>query len=471
MSAKILNMKRLYSNTHNTFPRLELNSRKHILGILVIVCIGIGATFFFLRSYYNEPVGDDLLYRYVLDKHPLGENILKRKIQTLGDAIESQSTQYFYSNGRTVVHIFVQMFAGVWGHVAFCVVNTLMFVAAIMLICRYCFKGMMMRNIWCWILVMLSFFYLFPGGGNVWYSIAGAFNYLYPIMLVSGFLVVYDRLISGGKYLSGWKVSVISLFAFITGWSQECFAVPLAGAILIYVLTNYKHCGTKVRIVSLFLWIGTAVLVFAPGNLMRAMTSAKSLCGTLYWAAHYFMATHIITILLVLSIYLAFKDKSLFKRFVQENKILLYAWVISCVMGCLANTLIQSFYGIAFFSILLTFKIFPLCFNLAKKSIWINGTGLAILLLFSVHQAMIVSAQRKIQYFHREFLRSYVESPDGRLPVPEAPYRHPLVRPYAVTWFEHDASGWIMLTIQQYYGSLGKPLVLMTPQDSVPAKQ
>lgn len=468
MSTEQLNMNQLHSNACNTLLQSELNSRKYILGILVVVCIGFGAAFFFLRSYYNEPVGDDLLYRYVLDKHPFGENILERKIHTLGDAIESQSTQYFYSNGRTIVHVLVQMFAGVWGHVAFCVVNTLMFIAAVMLVCKYCFNGMMTRNIWCWIVVMLSFFYLFPGGGNVWYSIAGAFNYMYPIMLVSGFLVIYNRVILDGKHLTGWKVSVISLFAFITGWSQECFAVPLTGATLIYVLTNYKHCGNKVRIVSLFLWIGTAVLIFARGNLIRAMTSAKPFGATLYWAAHYFIATYIVAILLGLSIYLVCKDKVLFKRFVQENKMLLYAWVISCVMGCLANTLIQSFYGIAFFSILLTFKILPLCFNIAKKPKWINGVGLAILLAFFAHQTMIVSAQKKIQHFHRDFLRSYIESSDGRLTEPKAPYRLPLVRPYAVTWFEHDASGWIMLTIQQYYGSPSKPLVLVTSQDSIP---
>ena len=129
-----------------------------VLISLVLFATGIS---FGLRCYYQEPVSDDLLYRFVLDDNILGRNDCSRLVKNLGDAIESQSIQYFYSNGRTLIHILVQMFAGPWGGTAFAVFEGMLVVAIMTLFGFYCIPKRRRYNPLLWMLIAIAYLYLF----------------------------------------------------------------------------------------------------------------------------------------------------------------------------------------------------------------------------------------------------------------------------------------------------------------------
>lgn len=429
---------------------------------LIAVCVVAAAVFFFLRNYYHTPVSDDLLYGFVQGRNMLGAEPLDRPVHTIGDAIESQNNQYFYSNGRFPVHLLVQMFAGPWRGMPFCIVNAMMLAAAIVLVVRYCFSAQLRSRFWPWMLTVLSILYLYPGNSYAWYSIAGTFNYLYPLILATLFLAMFDKLASGDRF-SGWGIAGMSLLSFLMGWCQECYSIPLAGAVFFYVMSNIRRCRGRVWLVSVMLWAGTALLVFAPGNFARASAS-KNVVTMMGQAVGYFLSTYSFWAFLLLLLWLRIKNKTSVGSFIRDNRIIVYAWAIACAMGCVVNTLPQSFYGISFFSTLLAMRILPWCFK-NSGSRWPDMVAIVIFCFFVVHQTMVVVAEKKVDDFHKEFIKAFIESPDGVVVQPEPPARNPLAIPYAQTWFERYASQWTLWTVGKYYGKDNKPLVCLRQDD------
>jgi len=441
--------------------RRRLLARSLVFIILVLSAAAVG-----LRCYFREPISDDLLYRYILDAAPLGKNDYVTEVTGLADAIESQAIQYFYSNGRMPVHILVQMFAGPWGKTAFSVFIGILFPTVIILFTRYTVRKSQ-RTPLLWFLVVAAYLYLFQEWSGNWYSIAECMNYLLP-MLPALCTLLALRWINRPGNASSRKppvLAVLALLGFATGWSQECFAVPLSGGVFLWAATNFKKTGRHFWVLTTALWIGTAVLVFAPGNFVRLasrpgmlMTAANGLmflAGTwLFW----FMLAGLVTIRI------CGKEKS--RQFLSSNILELYMVAVAVAFGMVANTLPQSFNGVSFYSAIVLFRmtaLLPAPSGYSPKRLIL--TAILAIVLFT-HQTRLILAGREQMCVDHQFVEDYLASPDGVMPVPRVTVAADC-RPFMGTWlwFSSFVRGWYMYTLEKHYGKGTKHLILLEDPD------
>lgn len=430
-----------------------------IIGILLVTAISIS-----LRAYIREPVSDDLLYGYVLDNKPLGDNNYSEKVTSLSDAVRSQSIQYFYSNGRTLVHILVQMFAGVWGRGAYSIFLGCLMLSVIALFVAYTIPEANRKKPLIWLLVSVTFLYLFQNNSGIWYSIAGGLNYLFPIFLVIGYLLLLNKALTHDIKPNIIIIFLTILYAFITGWSQECYALPLSGGVFIYMIINRKELKSFILVLALPLWIGTAILVFAPGNFIRLGSGSSSILHSFLKGIYFLIGTRLFWLMLLGLILLRIKYKSKFKSFISANKLNIYILGIAIAFGMVANTLPQSFNGISFYSSILLFKLLQYGpFHKAKQN-YINLITIACLVILCIHQYRIISAQIEMKRINHAFVNEYLQSPTGVLAVPKI-YVSPDVRPFVNNWFTSSTRWWLMHTLNAHYMKRTKPITLLEQND------
>jgi len=173
----------------NKIPNHITMPKKIIYIILSLLACGI---FFLLDEIFYEPVSDELLYRFKLGEHPLGEEDYSEHIASLHDVFVSQFHQYFHSNGRYIVHVFVQAFAGLMPRIVFDVVNTIVLLGTIIMLMKFSIrKRTNFTSPILWIFAIIAYFYAFPGSSSLFISIPGALNYLWPMAITLIYIYIY----------------------------------------------------------------------------------------------------------------------------------------------------------------------------------------------------------------------------------------------------------------------------------------
>lgn len=278
---------------------------------LLLCCI---AAIFFFKSYYREDVSDDKLYQYVLGDNTLGKNAVNgQKVQCISDAVRSQYHQYFHHSGRVIVHTIVQMFSGVWGLGAFAVFNAILAIVAIALLVRLTQTADNRRSVIIWVLMAVALLYLFPRPDYLFYGIAYSMNYLFPIV-TSTILFLLLRKLQAGR-LSKLSIILFTIYAFFAGWTQEAFTVPISGGLFFWLIINRKKINFSIIPIIAF-WLGTAMLVLAPGNFAR-LEEDGSIMVMFGRAINHFVKMKLIWLLLISLMIYCVKDKASFKFFLQ----------------------------------------------------------------------------------------------------------------------------------------------------------
>lgn len=442
-----------------------MNLSKRTSYIIIATVLFVVAIFYFCRVFLRVPISDDLLYRFILGDKILGSGVYDSQITCFADALRSQSMQYFGSNGRFIIHTMVQMFTAVWGLTAYSIVNTLMFVVSLLLFGWYTFGKKNMSSVLLWMLTVVFFLYLFPGGSRVWYSIAGGMNYLYPLMLS---LIYFITLQSGLKNSSHSTLSYIGaiLLAFIMGWCMECYSLPLCGATFFYLVFNFKTLRKEGKLgwmlaLSLPLWIGGLVLIGAPGNYNRVGISG-SMIMTIFKALKFIVKTIPFWATIIgLGIFAAMRREQ-FKVFIKDNLFLVYCSAVAVALGFVANSSIQSFYGVAFFPGLLLFRMLGE-FDFFKRPV-ANLISLILAAGLIVHQYRIYRVVDELHNVHTQFVGEYLASTDGVMEVKT--YSCPAdCKPFVNSWFDGEHHDWDMFTLNRYYCNNEKEITLLSSKD------
>lgn len=440
----------------------ETNNKKFNI-ILIILTILASSFFTGIRAYYTEKTSDDLLYSFKLDNNPLGYNNFQEPIETLSDAIESQKNQYFHSNGRFVVHILVQMFAGPWGKKAWSIFLASLMGGSIILFIYYTVPVNKRLNPIYWILASFCFLYLFQDNSLDWYLICLGMNYLYPIFLTLAFLI-FIRISSYWRSNNLFFYFLLSFIGLITGFSQECFSLPLSGALffyLIYSLFNHHKIDKKIWTLTLSLWIGTICLVIAPGNFVR-LEGGKSIFVSLYDGLLFLINTKLIWLLLITVILIGLKRFN-FKIISKKNYIDVSAFILSILLGLIANSFPQSFNGVSLFAGILLFKLIA---QLEIKSIpRLSLISISLLAVLTVNQIRIIHYTKRFQNIYRQYIEDYQNSTTGIIPEPSMISLPFDVFPFVWNWFNQPTIDWINYTIKVKYGNNNKPLISLKQQD------
>lgn len=250
----------------------------HKNNIFVLACIFL---FFYLLNFLVPmSFGDDYLYAFLWQGKPmfvpLAEDAIR--ISSIHDLFVSQVSFYLTWSGRVVNNTLAQI--SVWaGKDVFNVCNSLVSLLLVMEIYWCTNKGKVSINfkigLLCWIFFM--FWTFTPGFPSSVLWLVGACHYLWPAVLLVGFMLPYIR-----KYYNyhvnlfnkRWFNYFIFIFGIIAGCTNEnsiCW--------IILVLSVFIY-NTKEKLkVELWLYFGLAglilgyvVLMFAPGNMVRLLS-------------------------------------------------------------------------------------------------------------------------------------------------------------------------------------------------------
>ena len=239
--------------------------------ILIIVVVA----FYMMNSY--EPLRcDDLIYQYYWlseRTNELKEPIdLSNRIDNVFEAFDSQINHYYVMNGRFVVHFLVSCFCGFLGRPLFSILNTAIYLLFIigcvklLDIQSYVKSAMAVAIIW----LGLPIQYI------LWYSVAFAINYLWVSTVLVYFFILIKHLFQYNLNNSIFKLILLFLFGLVFGTMHEGFSLPLSGAMLIFILVNRKTINKSLLLLALGLWVGTAIVVLAPGTIGRGTGSFSS---------------------------------------------------------------------------------------------------------------------------------------------------------------------------------------------------
>lgn len=282
---------------------------------------------FYVLNQFSVLIGDDFWYCfYRVDANGNGQFV-----NSFSDAICSQLHAYTTHNGRIIVHTLTSYFCGVLGMNVFKIFNslifTLMFYGLLKLSRKY-----IGYQIWDKYLIIFMLFVLMPCPGQIfWGSIAMSINYLWTSCAVIYLLIFYEYIKEHKFEYNLLGNIVVFLISILAGSLQESFTIGISGALFLYYCFHYKEFKGTIPYFVIGLWIGTAVVVFAPGNFLRleGVDKAQSVPGfisSLSNFARLFTDTKLMIIVIVLSIILWCKNRVQIYNFYKENFV--YIWSI-----------------------------------------------------------------------------------------------------------------------------------------------
>ena len=235
---------------------------------------------FFVRNLLTPVIADDYSYAFIWDGAHWG-NLIDgmnpdnlQRVENFSDIFISQWQHYFTWGGRTIAHIFVQFF--VWsGKILFDFANVFVMAALIFLLFKVG-TGLKLREMnkiyLLWIVAGLYFcapsFFI----TTIW--LTGACNYLWMSCFEILFLLPFALKFWNKNFWSQektWQIVLMACLGLIAGWSIE----P-GGALTVFVtflcviyFWREKNLPSWMKVGFIFLCVGFAILILAPGNFYR----------------------------------------------------------------------------------------------------------------------------------------------------------------------------------------------------------
>ena len=274
-----------------------------------IFCVIVFFLFFYLLNIITPlSFGDDYVYSFIWEGHslyaPLSENAVR--ITSWQDLFKSQVLHYFTWSGRIVNHTLAQFF--LWnGKSIFNVCNALVSVLLMAEIYWLAHKGdVTAKEIKIGMLcgIFFALWAFTPKFGDVFLWLDGACNYLWTIVLLIGFLVPYVQkyyLFSSRMQKGIFFNLCMFLLGLVAGCTNEntiCWILPIL-CLFVYKVRKNGHVESWLYYGVAGLAIGYALLLFAPGNMMRLFAEKNSYS----WLSWVGIKEHAILLFLLLVYY------------------------------------------------------------------------------------------------------------------------------------------------------------------------
>lgn len=273
---------------------MKIMSKKTI-SVLIFIFL------FFCVLNFLTPMcfGDDYVYSFIWQGHSEYEPLIEPTIwvTSFEDLKNSLWLHYFTWSGRTISHFLTQFF--LWqGKDIFNVFNSLISLVLVIEIYWCANKGVVTSkfepNRLCWIFFAMWAFT--PGFSPVFFWLSGACNYLWTAVLLLGFLLPYIR-----KYyyfedkVTNYHRAWLGMFllGIIAGWSNENSVCWIILVLTVFIYANRKKNGFEYWMFAGLagLVIGYALLMFAPGNVVRLQAETNATSG---WITYDLVKTNLL---------------------------------------------------------------------------------------------------------------------------------------------------------------------------------
>ncbi len=244
----------------------------------VLLTFSVIYLFLFIFNYLHPMnFGDDYIYSFVWQGNPMMEPLTENavRVSSFKELFVSQWSHYFTWSGRTVGHVLAQFF--LWmGKDTFNIFNALTGTLLVAEIYWLIHKGEIScrfnTGTLCWIFFLLWAFT--PGFSSVFLWFTAACVYLWTHVFLLAFLIPFVSKYYHPEGTSGsslWFRAGMFLLGILAGWTNEN---SICWVLLLLILFNYDT-WKKSKFESwmgtgfLGLFIGYALLMLAPGNVIR----------------------------------------------------------------------------------------------------------------------------------------------------------------------------------------------------------
>lgn len=360
---------------------------EYIFFIVVLVC-------FYILNRYSSLMGDDFWYKFM--KGATDEYV---NIPSFMDALHTQMQAYMTWNGRLIVHTLVSYFCGVLGMDIFVVLNSVVFVLLYMGILIILRQNLNVRMVADKYVVLLLLFVLFPSPGEVFFgSIAMSINYLWAACAVVYFMILYNYVKNTSNEYHLIKKLLLFFVALIVGSLQESFTIGISGAFFIYYCFHIKDFKKNIPWLVIGFWIGTCLVVLAPGNFVRMGGVVDNYSGIIKYVRHFGVAIYeskILLLLFILSFYTFFKYRKILHDYFRTNNIYCLAIVFNLLVCAVVYSGPRQLTSVELFSLILfvglLYTIYPRI-DKYRKPIMISAIVILAVIFVPIYKA------RKLNY-------------------------------------------------------------------------
>lgn len=417
---------------------------------IIIACASL-----FIMGVHHIPVNDDVVYQYTFGEDGFGstvENEYTVKVDSFDKLIRSQVFHYMNVNGRAIIHVLIQFFAGMLDYNAFLIFITLILGVTIVLFVKYTCPPSFWGNPLIYALASVSWLYLYPTPIGAFYWIVYGLNYLYPMLLVICFCILFNKCIKN-DFKTPYVCILLIPVGFIVGWSHEGYSLPLSCATFIYLLINRRSFNLNSLLLAAALWIGTAILVVSPGNfnrlgstiIVKILNCINILCDLrLFWLA------------LIVIVATWFIKRHAVKKSFKNYSLIYYAAIFGFLFGLIANTGPWSMTGTEFFLSIILFSILSNILDDMRISTSVsNILSIIIITIISIHQILVIRNAIDVEQQQKQFISEFESSPYGYAQIPDISIS-PLVKPWIYNWFDPSTSHYVYKTLSVLYADKTK---------------
>lgn len=382
---------------------------------------------FFIRCYYHELSGDELIYTFVWEKDdPTGlwDNGHRFETQAVKftDILQTQFRHYREVNGRFILHTIEQLFTQKMA--LFSILNSAIFILFIWSITFYITDDKFNTDFNLWLTIAICLLYLFPYQESLWTSVNYGINYLWPATLTMATLILWRRLATVSPQKTLYIIGIV-IIGFLTGCSNEAFSIGLSGGILFFYLIHFNDCKKSVLWLIIPLFIGTFLMAIAPGNIMRFTGEGCHRKVSLLWKIIHglenFASLKVIWVTVLIFIIGIFSRKKYYlRRFFHSQYQLITILFITVLFTIVCNSRPHSAAFVELCALLLGLRyVYDIKLQVHRaifKSLRITFSFIFVLL-----QIQLAYDTIKIYGIHSKMIDEYKSSNDGLIKVPNPP--------------------------------------------------
>lgn len=225
----------------------------------IIILLATAIVFLCLNlfvPYYD----DDIWYalRYIPDES-------LSPITNFYDILTSQYHHYMGENSRAIVHIVLQSILATLPDWGFDILNTLVFLLLVWLVTRYTQSSGDKVQPLSLLLTIAGIYWLLPDMDYLYYWAAGALNYMWTSVATMLFLLYWQHIAHTDEHIDArtWLCAIATLCCASL---HEAFALPIGGAILLYMVKDYRRIGyNRTTLIAIAFGLGCMTILLAPG--------------------------------------------------------------------------------------------------------------------------------------------------------------------------------------------------------------
>lgn len=359
--------------------------------------------------------------------------------------INRQVNVWLTENGRAMNHLLWQITVAN-GDLCYDVFISVVFVFYLWSAISLAAIRFVWSSLFLWSIAAFSTLYLSPASSSNFYWAAGGCHYLWPAMLSIVYLILLKK--SCINKFSIIKLTFLSFFSFIAGWTHEIFALPISFALfcmIIYNICKGKHLSKQHFCLIIPFWLGALLIVVSPGTIARiagnggaeGATFLSALLAKAVTSFKIFRYGRCFYVLLALLIYLALSKKKSLVEFVKDNVLLCL-----CCLGSLGIVVIlgvggRAVWGVEVFSLLIIIKwVNSVLAHSDKSAVW-NKIGAVLAVIIIVHQACLIKPFKESWDTYRAVVEQTKQSDfEGTASMEQWKSDNPLIDPFVAHPYE-----------------------------------